>query len=380
MKNKISINSIQDCTDLAGRRVFLRGALNVPVKNGEIVDDYRLQKLLPTIQWLRQQNARVILAGHMSGNEDNSFKPVFTYLKEHFDLTFITDYMEGVAGEEIDAMQNGEVVLLENLRQYDGEKANDLAFTQMLAKYADVYVNDAFPASHREHASIIGLPQHLPAYAGLQFIKEYEALRAVLNPEHPFVFILGGAKFSTKLPLVEKFSSVADQVFVGGALANAYIAAAGKSIGDSVTPEEEPDLSSGLASEALRLPIDVLTLSEDAETAVKPVDEVADGDVIVDLGPETLERMVSACEEANLIVWNGPLGWYEKGYSEATDKLATVLKKVAGKTILGGGDTVAVILDDMSPDDFSFVSTAGGAMITFLSEETLPGIEALRRK
>ncbi|MEX2368882.1 MAG: phosphoglycerate kinase [Candidatus Paceibacterota bacterium] len=374
-----NLQTLEDIKGLRGRRVFLRGALNVPTENGAITDDYRLQKLLPTINWLRQHGARIILAGHMSGNTENTFAPVFSYLREHFDLTFVTDYANGSAQEAIDAMQDGEIIILENLRQYEGEKANDPEFARMLAGYADIYVNDAFSASHREHASIVGLPTLLPAYAGRQFMEEYETLSTVLDPEHPFVFILGGAKFSTKLPLVEKFSSVADQVFVGGALANAYLAAGGQSVGSSVVPEEEFNLSGGLASAALKLPTDVLVLSADGATTIASADDVADDETIVDLGPETLEGIIAACREAKLVVWNGPLGWYEKGYSEATDKLAAALKKMAGKTILGGGDTAAVILDDTRPDDFSFVSTAGGAMITFLSQETLPGIEALQR-
>ncbi|MEX2514528.1 MAG: phosphoglycerate kinase [Candidatus Paceibacterota bacterium] len=405
MKTKFSINSIKDCDDLAGQRVFLRGALNVPVEvefrdndtksrssgDGVITDDYRLQKLLPTIAYLREQGARIILAGHMSGpgttspdgsgygvKNVKSLKPLVKYFEEHFELTFITDYASGAASDAVNAMGNGEVVLLENLRQYEGEKANDPAFAQMLAGYGDIYVNDAFPTTHRAHASIVGVPTHLPAYAGLQFARELEELSAILHPDHPFTFILGGAKFSTKLPLVEKFSGVADSVFVAGALANAYLAASGQPVGNSVLPEAEFDLSAGLASDALKLPTDVLTLSADGETSVRSVADVIDDETIVDLGPETLERMIATCREAKLVVWNGPLGWYEKGYANATDRLAAALKKVAGKTILGGGDTTAVILDDMSVDDFSFVSTAGGAMITFLSEETLPGIESLQ--
>jgi len=388
-----NLPKLKDIEEVQGKRVFLRGALNVPVEEGSIADDYRLKKLLPTIKWLREQGARVILAGHMSDSTE-SLKPVVEYLRKYFDLTFITDYAKpdttspngsgygasAATREVISSMNNGDVVLLENLRQHDGEKANDLEFARMLASYADIYINDAFPASHREHASIVGVPTLLPAYAGFQFIKEYEALSEVLAPEHPFVFILGGAKFSTKLPLVEKFSTMADQVFVGGALANAYLAARGLSVGSSVVPDESYDLSAGLESGALKLPMDVLVLSADGETTVKSVEEVAADETIVDIGSETLEQMIAAVGDAKLVVWNGPLGWYEKGYSEATDKLAKALTAVRGKTILGGGDTAAVILDDLSSDDFSFVSTAGGAMVTFLSEESLPGIEALKGK
>jgi phosphoglycerate kinase len=377
MKPSFSIQSITDRSDLTGKRVFLRGALNVPVENREITDDYRLKQLLPTIQWLQEQNARIILAGHMSGNEKNTFQPVFSYLKKHFDLTFITDYADGSAQEAVDAMQNGDVVLLENLRQHDGEKANDPAFAKMLSSYANVYVNDAFPAAHRAHASIVGLPELLPSYAGLQFMREVEELSAVLHPEHPFTFILGGAKFSTKLPLVEKFSGIADHVFVGGALANAYLAADGVSVGDSRVPEESHDLSTGIESVALHLPTDVVCQTATGESMQKSVSDISKEDIIVDLGTDTVDAIIDAVEKSTITVWNGPLGWYEKGFSDGTTRLAAALAKIEGKTILGGGDTAAVILDDLSPDDFSFVSTAGGAMIQFLADETLPGISAL---
>jgi len=377
MKPSFSIQPMTDRSDLDGMHVFLRGALNVPVENGEITNDYRLKLLLPTIQWLCDQGAQIILAGHMSGNEENTFAPVFSYLKEHFDLTFITDYADGSAQEAVDAMQNGDVVLFENLRQHEGEKANDPAFAKMLSGYADIYVNDAFPAAHRKHSSIVGVPKHLPSYAGLQFMTELEHLSAILNPDHPFVFVLGGAKFSTKLPLVEKFAEVADHVFVGGALANAYLAAAGNPVGGSLIPDEEYDLSHGLASDALSLPTDVVVQTSDGETQIREVTAVSEDEVIVDIGPDSVDEMCKTIEVAKLVVWNGPLGWYEKGLSDGTDRLAVALAEAKGKTILGGGDTAAVILDDMSPDDFSFVSTAGGAMIQFLASETLPGIEAL---
>lgn len=379
MKSNFSMQSITECDDLAGKRVFLRGELNVPVVDGDITDDYRLKKLLPTIEFLHSAGACIILAGHMSGNDENTFTPVAEYLEKYFDLTFINNYTGGEAMKVVESMQDGEIILLENLRQHEGEKANDADFARDLADYADIYVNDAFPASHRAHASIVSVPNLLPSYAGLQFMTELEHLSAILHPDHPFVFVLGGAKFSTKLPLVEKFAGVADHVFVGGALANAYLQAAGQPVGASSVPDEKYDLSSGLLSDALKLPTDVVIQNSEGETQVKQVDAVLDTDVIVDIGPDSIGEMVKAIQAAKLVVWNGPLGWYEKGFGEGTDALAESISKSSARSILGGGDTAAVILDDMKPGDFSFVSTAGGAMITFLSEETLPGIEALQR-
>jgi phosphoglycerate kinase len=375
MTNKLP--ELDDCSDWSGKKVFVRGSLNVPVAaDGSITNEYRLQKLLPTINHLRNQGGRTILAGHMS-DTNQTLKPVADYLEKHFPLTFIRDYAAGAAREVTDEMEDRAVVLLENLRQYPGETANAEDFARMLADYADIYVNESFDAAHRAHASIVGVPALLPAYAGLRFSEEVETLAEVLNPEHPFTFILGGAKFSTKLPLVEKFAALADDVFVGGVLANAYLAAAGRPMGRSRLPEKSYDLSAGLASDALQLPSDVVCESATGEVATKSVSEVASTDTIVDLGPVSVARMTAAVKTSTLVVWNGPLGWYEKGFSDGTDRLAVALAEAKGKTILGGGDTAAVILDDMSPDDFSFVSTAGGAMITFLSDESLPGIEAL---
>lgn len=371
--------SLKEVDDLSGKRVFLRGALNVPVAAGEITDDYRLQCLLPTITWLRDQGARIILAGHMSGNEDNSFLPVADYLKQLFPLKFITDYKEGAASDKVANLDAGEVLLFENLRQHDEEKANDEDFAKGLASYADLYVNDGFPAAHRQHASVVSVPKYLPAYAGLRFIEEVRNLSKALHPTHPFTFILGGAKFSTKLPLVEKFTKLADQVFVGGALANAYLKTAGRSVGTSRLPDKDFSLSVGSANDALQLPTDVVCQSQEGEVQQKSVSDIQAGDKIVDIGEETVKTMIEAVNSSSMVVWNGPLGWYEKGFSEGTNQLASGIAAADTHSILGGGDTAAVLLDHMDPDEFSFVSTAGGAMIDFLANETLPGIKALKR-
>lgn len=372
------ITSVKELGDVTGQRVFLRGALNVPVADGEITNDYRLKNLLPTINYLREHGARIILGGHMSGNEKNSFAPVAAYLRNHFDLTFVEDYINGQAKGVVEGMDPGDVVLFENLRQHSGEKANDPNFSKMLAAYADIYVNDGFPAAHRPHASVVGVPDLLPAYAGLRFEEEVKQLLKALDPQRPFTFILGGAKFSTKLPLVEKFSQIASDVFVGGAIANAYLKADGHPLGSSRLPEKTFDLSVGLASSALNLPTDVVVQSEAGLVGNRSVENVGADELVVDLGRVSVKAIVAAVKNSKLVVWNGPLGWYEKGFSEGTDQLANAISQTDTTSILGGGDTAAVILDNMTADDFSFVSTAGGAMIDFLANESLPGIEALK--
>jgi phosphoglycerate kinase len=364
--------------ELSGQTVFVRAGLNAPIEDGHITTDFRLQSLLPTINYLREAGAKTILAGHLSGSDTDSFARIHEYFQAHGQpMNFIVEYADGAAQSAVDDMKNGDVMLFENLRQHEGEKANDGDFARMLADYADLYVNEAFPAAHREHASIVGVPQFLPAYAGLQFAKEVKHLSRAFNPDRPFVFILGGAKFATKLPLVEKFAGIADDVFVGGALANAYLNAAGYEVGNSRLPDTDINVQVGLESQALHLPCDVVCEDADGKAKEKSVDEIDNEETIVDVGSQTIAAMENKIGKARMVVWNGPLGWYEKGYTEATDQLADKLARGGSQTILGGGDTAAVVLDDKAAEDFSFVSTAGGAMIQFLANETLPGIEAI---
>lgn len=365
--------------ELSGRTVLVRAGLNAPIEDGHITTDFRLQSLLPTINYLREAGVKTILVGHLSGSDTDSFTRIHEYFQEHGQPTdFIVEYADGAAQSVIDDMENGDVMLFENLRQHEGEKANDENFARMLANYADLYVNEAFPAAHREHASIVGVPQFLPAYAGLQFAKEVEHLSRAFDPDRPFVFILGGAKFATKLPLVEKFASIADDVFVGGAIANAYLQARGNTVGQSRLPEKDIDLQDSLKMDGLHLPQTVVCENAEGDSTTKSVKQIAPKDTIVDVGAKFSENIIAKAKDAEMIVWNGPMGWYEKGYTQATDQVADSLAGVSGQTILGGGDTAAVILDKYTAENFSFVSTAGGAMIQFLAEESLPGIEALK--
>lgn len=375
---KHELPQLTDRDGIAGRTFLVRGALNVPIEDGAVANDFRLKSLLPTVSWLRSRGGRVILIGHISGTETKSLRPVADYFAEQTELDFIADYAGGQAQDAVDDMKNGDLLLFENLRQYAEEKANDDDFAQNLAAYADAYVNEAFPAAHREHASIVGVPKHLPCFAGKQFISEVDNISRALDPARPFTFILGGAKFSTKLPVAEKFTSIADDVFVAGAIANAYLQADDQPVGRSTLPETAPALEKGLQSTSLHLPVDVMVEPAEGEATTKPTAEVTDADTIVDIGPRTLEQITDSTDEADLAVWNGPTGWYEKGYTEHTNQLAQALAETDAETIIGGGDTTAVILDEFSADAFSFVSTAGGAMIQFLANETLPGIEALK--
>jgi phosphoglycerate kinase len=360
---------------VSGKTVLVRVGINAPLEDGAIAEDVRLRALLPTLNFLVKTADTVIVCGHISGNDNNSVRPAADWLRDHFSVDFVSDFADGVAEDQI-KQSDAELVLFENLRQYPDEKANNQAFAEMLAGYADVYVNEAFPAAHRGHASVVSVPQFLPAYAGLQFEKEVKNLSRVLNPERPFTFILGGVKFSTKLPLVEKFATRSDNLFLAGALLNAYLQAGGYDVGSSRVPDKQFALSAHEKT-SVHLPDTVVVETAAGSAKKKPVDNIAQDDVIVDLSPESVTKMQKEVDDSVLTVWNGPLGWYEKGFTDATDQLADALAATDKDTILGGGDTATVIFDDHNPEDFSFVSTAGGAMIEFLAEETLPAIEAL---
>jgi len=375
-----TLPSITECTALQGKRVLLRLDLNVPLEGGEVRNDYRLLRSLPTVNLLRNAGARVILLAHMgTGKTGDTLAPVARRLNQEFPVTFLDRLMSPENARIIDAMQNGDVVLLENLRHNTGEEANDPEFARYLASFGDLYVNDAFSVSHRAHASIVGIPAHLPSYAGLLLAEEVERLAVAFSPERPFLFILGGAKISTKMPLLKKFLDTADYVFIGGTIANNFLKAAGHEIGRSVYDETElGGLTEVLANQRLIVPSDVVVNTE-AGSEVRTVDDVGAEDMIVDVGPETIRSLERIVGTSALIVWNGPLGYYEAGFTEGTRELLSLIANAHARSIIGGGDTVA-LLDEMgSLDRFSFVSTGGGAMLDFLLNETLPGIDALKK-
>jgi len=371
--NKLSQAPADEFSD---RTVLVRAGLNAPLEDGEIADDFRLKALLPTLNLVTKTADTVIVCGHISGNDENTARPAADWLRDHFSVEFIADYAGGKVRSQI-ADSSADLIVFSNLRRHPGETANNESFARMLADYADVYVNEAFPAAHRGHASVVSVPQFLPAYAGLQFEKEIKHLSRVLDPERPFTFILGGAKFSTKLPLVEKFATRSDHLFLAGALLNAYLQAGGYDVGSSRVPDKQFTLSAH-ETPGVHLPDTVVVETAAGSAKIKPVDNIAQDDVIVDLSAESVTKMQKEVDDSVLTVWNGPLGWYEKGFTDATDQLADALAATDKETILGGGDTATVILDDHNTDDFSFVSTAGGAMIEFLANETLPGIAALQ--
>ena len=362
--------TLDQMPDVSGQPVLVRLDLNVPVKDGVVVDDFRIKQALPTIEWLRQKQAKILIISHIEGGTD-TLKPVFEYLRKSLPISFCVDCVES-GNACVEQCQAGEIVLCENIRLYDGEKRNDKDFAKKLASLAKYYVNDAFSVSHRSHASVVGVPQFIPGFIGLQFQKEIENLSKAFNPPHPFLFILGGAKFDTKLPLVKKFLNVADTIYVCGALANDFYKAKGYEVGSS-TISNGVDVSDLLHESKIVLPADIVT--EDQQ--VKPVDSIGSQEKMLDAGPQSLAALAPLIKNAKAILWNGPLGNYEKGFTQPTIEVAKMVAESGALSLVGGGDTLAAIASAGVEDKFTFISTGGGAMLDFLANETLPGLQAL---
>ncbi len=374
-----TLKTIRDITHIKGVKILVRVDFNVPIRNGAVADDIRIRAALETVNFLREKGAKLILISHIEVGEGEkaTLEPVSKRLgKLDVPVTFLKKYDKAL--ETIEGMKDGDCLLLENLRMYDGEKKNDPKFAKELASLADIYVNDAFSVSHREHASVVGVPKLLPSYAGLQLEREVVNISKAFNPAHPFLFILGGAKFGTKLPLLVKFMQSAEWVFVGGALANDFYKAKGFETGRSLLSEGSFDLSPFLKSSKLLIPVDIVTDKGEVKLDTK----VGAEDKILDAGPATVELLAEKVKSAKFILWNGPLGMYEQGYKGPTLELAQMIADATGKgatSIVGGGDTLAAIATLGTEEKYTFVSTAGGAMLDFLAQGTLPGIQALEK-
>jgi phosphoglycerate kinase len=270
--------------------------------------------------------------------------------------------------------------MLENLRTHSEEQTNDSRFAKALAAYADLYVNESFANSHREHASMVGIPKYLPSFAGLRLREEVEYLKQALHPQHPALFILGGAKFATKQPLAQKFLSFYDSVFIGGALANDFFKAQGYEVGQSLVSENVSSAKKLLSHPQLMLPTDVIVKTERGERVIRTPKEVRSAECILDAGPDTVRALEARIREARVVLWNGPLGNFEHGFDAGTLGVAKYLadNKEEKFTIVGGGDTIAVLERlRLGEGSYSFISTGGGAMLQFLASETLPALEAL---
>ncbi len=373
------IRNLRDLSpsDIQGKKVLVRVDFNVPVKDGKVVDDYRIIRALPTINFLRENGAKVLLLSHIETKDVTpTLVPVFDYLSNLFELSFLKDCFNDEAKLKISSLKDGEVILFENIRQYEQEKKNDMDFAKHLASLADIYVDDAFAVMHREHASVVGVPKFIPSYAGFLLSDEIKHLKIDASTPHPFLFILGGAKFETKLPLINTFLGKADKVFVAGALINDMLKAKGYEVGVSVVSDQLIDISDIINDPKLIIPVDVVVKNGD-ETKTKAISAVAKDDMIMDIGEKTMSTIAEEVKNAKYILWNGPLGFYEKGFKEATVSLCKMIGGGSAESVVGGGDTLASIQELHLEDKFTFISTGGGAMLEFLLKGTLPGIEAL---
>lgn len=367
------MKSIKNLKNFKGKTVLLRADFNAPIKDDVVMDDFRIVKTLPTIKYLVDGGAKVIIVSHL-GDENESMITVADKLAEYTPVKFVGKVVGFEVSVAIKEMDDGDVILLENLRSNKGEVDNEKDFAVALASLAEIYVNDAFAVCHREHASVVGVPKLLPSYAGFGLLEEISNLELVNKPSHPFLFILGGAKFSTKFPLIKNFLNKADAVFVGGALANSLLNAEDISVGKSTHEASTAEMKFVISRKNLALPSDAVVKKN---KLIKNIKEIGKSDVICDIGPHTIEVLEKVIANSNFIVFNGPVGLYEDGFSFGTEQILKAMAKSKAKTILGGGDTVDLVTKLGLRDSFTFVSTGGGAMIDYLAYGTLPGIEAL---
>jgi len=382
--------------DVAGKRVFLRVDFNVPMDEGRIIDDGRIRAALPTIEYLREQGAKVIIGSHLGrpkGKRDPklSLSPIAARLGELLGQAVKT--ADCCTGEDVeravDSLEAGEVLLLENLRFHAEEEANDPAYAKALASLAEVYVNDAFGTAHRAHASTVGIAEHLPAVAGFVMEKEIDYLsRAVHDPARPYVAIIGGAKVSTKMAVLEHLLDKVDKILIGGGMANTFFKAEGFEIGESLVEDDYVEAAREVMAKAekkgvrILLPSDVIVaerFAADSPAKRVSVKDVPVGWRIMDVGETTIDVFAAALKGVETVVWNGPMGVIEMApFSHGSHRLAGVIATLTeADTIIGGGETAAAVEQVGLTSKFSHVSTGGGASLEFLEGKELPGIAAL---
>lgn len=372
--NKKDYQTIDSLKNLLAKRVILRLDLNVPIRGNDIVDTYRIDSSFATIDFLVERGAVVIILSHL-GRSGASLKVVEEYLSKKYKTFFIKDPFTSEFVSKSKNANPGTVFVLENIRNWPEEEANDESFAKKLEEFGDIYVNDAFSVSHRKHASVFALPKLMDSYAGFQFDKEIVNLSKLFKPQKPFILFLGGAKVETKLPLLKSFIDIADKIFVGGVIANDFYKALGYNIGASTTSSEE--VSREIVNHPkIFLPADVV-VERSGHKINCLATEVLEGDCIVDVGRQTLESYNKDINSAGAILWNGPFGYIEEGFNEGSKEIAQMIASSKAFSAFGGGDSISTV-PALIQKKFTFISTGGGAMLDFLANKTLPGLEALK--
>lgn len=379
---------------VSGKTVLLRTDFNVPIQEGVVQDQTRLRESLPTLRYLIEGGAKVVIVTHLGRPKGK--------VTEEFRLTAVATALSSLLGKPVRKLNDcvgpevksaiaeasfGEVLLLENVRFYPGEEANDAPFSAQLAEGMDLFVNDAFGTIHRAHASTVGVTHILPSYAGLLVQKEVEVLSSILeNPVHPVCLVMGGAKIDTKIGILDAFLHIADSFIIGGALANTFLVAQGYSVGASLCELDKAPVASRFlqdsSSKTVLIPTDVVLASDltpGSPVSEAPVSQVPDGQMILDLGPKTRARFAEEISKAKTILWNGPMGLYEQeAFGLGTKELGLAISSADAVKVIGGGDTIDALHHfGIPPEKFTHISTGGGAMLEFLEGKMLPGVEAL---
>ena len=389
--NKKTVKDI----DIKNKRVLMRVDFNVPMADGKVTDDKRIRAALPTIQYVLDQGGSLLLMSHL-GRPKGASDPTFSLRAASETLSTLIDRPVKMApdcvGAEVEAiskaLQPGDVVMLENTRFHAGEEKNDLELAKQMAALADVYVNDAFGSAHRAHSSTEGVARFLPAVSGFLMEQELEYLgRAVANPEHPYVAILGGAKISDKILVVETLASKCDKLIIGGGMANTFLASQGTNMQDSLVEESSLETAKAImakSADKLILPVDAVIADKfdaEANTQVVDVDKIPAGWRMLDVGPKTIELYKNALSDAKLVVWNGPVGVFEMPkFAEGTFAIAKLLAESSATTVIGGGDSASAVKKAGVAKQMTHVSTGGGASLEFLEGKELPGVAALLDK
>lgn len=393
--NKASIDEV----NIQGKRVLVRVDFNVPMdEQQKITDDTRITAALPTVNYLIKNGARIILVSHLGrpkgkANPKFSLAPIAQRLSELLNkkVMMASDCVGAEVKTQVEALLDGQVILLENVRFYEEEEKNDPAFAKKLADLADIYVNDAFGTAHRAHASTEGIARYIPAYAGFLMKKEVDIMSRVLeNPARPFVAIIGGAKVSDKIAVIDNLLSKVDVLIIGGGMANTFIKAQGFETGKSLVEEDKVDLAKELLLKAeklgvtLVLPVDVKVakaFSAESPTRIVAVSKIEVDDLALDIGPISAENFAKEIVSAKTVIWNGPMGVFEmESFAQGTEKIAQAMAACQGTTIVGGGDSVAAVEKMGVAAKLTHISTGGGASLEFLEGKTLPGVAVLKDK